>query len=270
VQVLYQAFCGTTGAPWIDYLVVDRIVVPEASRPFYDEALVTMPHCYMIANDAMRLADPGPTRADEGLPENSVVFCSFAGGFKITREIFASWMRILAAVPGSVLWLLGERDAQTANIRRAAAAAGIDPGRLVFADRVTKDHHLARHRLADLFLDTTYYSGHVSALDSLFVATPVLALPGEAFTGRVAKSFLTVLGLADELVCSDGAEYEARAIALGNDRAALADLRARLAQAVKTTPLFDTAGWVRDMERAYRRMWDIAVAGEPPHDFALD
>jgi predicted O-linked N-acetylglucosamine transferase (SPINDLY family) len=270
VQVLYQAFCGTMGAPWIDYLIVDRTVVPEGSRPFYDEAPVWMPDCYMVGNGAMRIAEPGPGRAEEGLPGDAVVFCSFAGGFKIGRAVFASWMRILDRVPGAVLWLLGERPALTGNLRRAAAAAGIDPARLVFAERRPKAEHLARHRHADLFLDTTHYSGHVSAMDSLFVAVPVLALPGDAFTGRVSASFLKVLGLDGELVCADAGEYESRAVALGNDPAALAALRARLEEAVRTTPLFDTKRWVRNVERGYRAMWDIAAAGEKPRPIALD
>ena len=268
VQVLYQAYCGTMGSPSIDYLVADRTVVPDASRAHYSEALVMMPDCYMVGNGFMRVSPRTFGRADEGLPETGVVFCSFCGGFKITRDIFTRWMRVLGAVPGSVLWLLGGPERMKANLRAAASAAGVEPDRLVFATRRPKDEHLARHRLADLFLDTPLYCAHVSGMDALFVGVPILTRYGDVFTGRVSSSCLRVLGM-DELITPDFDAYERLAVALGNDPTRLAALKDRLGRAVATGPLFDTARWVRHIERAWQMIRDHRLAGEKPADITV-
>ncbi len=269
VQVLYQAFCGTTAAPWIDYLMVDRVVIPPASRDHYSEALVTLPGCYMVANNTAPVAKRRPSRDKEGLPAEGVVFCSFCNGFKITRRVFGLWMRVLAQVPGAVLWLRRGPAAMQANLRAAAASQGIDLERLVFAVRhPEKADHLARHRLADLFLDTPIYGGHVSALDSLWVGTPLLTRRGETFAARVGASYLTHLGM-EELIVRDDEAYEALAVALGRDTARLAALRLKLRAALTTQPLFDTAGWVAGLEGAFQAIWRKHAVGQSPQDIEI-
>lgn len=268
VQVLYQAFCCTTGSDWIDYLVVDATVVPEPSRPHYSEALVYMPHCYMVANDTTPIGTQQTTRADHGLPADGIVLCSFSNPYKITRDIFARWMAILDRVPGSVLWLIGGPEAMMRNLRAAADSHGIDPARVVFADRRPKPQHLERHRHADLFLDTPIYCAHVSALDSLWTGSPVLTCRGDTFVSRVGASFLVNLGL-EELICEDLDAYAALATDLCNTPDRLDGLRRKLADALRTAPLFDTAGWISDVEKAYRAMWDAAVAGEHPRTITI-
>ena len=256
-------------APWIDYLIVDRIVVPPASRRHYSEALVTLPGCYMVANNTAPVAKRAPSRKDEGLPAEGVVFCSFCNGFKITRRIFDLWMRVLAQVPGAVLWLRRGPAAMQENLRAAAASQGVDPARLVFARRYPeKADHLSRHRLAELFLDTPIYGGHVSALDSLWVGTPLLTRRGETFAARVGASYLTHLGM-EELIVPDDEAYEAMAVALGRDPARLAILHRKLRAKLSTQPLFDTAGWVAGIEHAYQAIWAKHAAGLPPQDIEI-
>jgi predicted O-linked N-acetylglucosamine transferase (SPINDLY family) len=269
VQVLYLAYCGTTGSDWIDYLVADPIVVPAASRRHYSEALVLMPECFMAANDAAAIAETTPGRADEGLPDAATVFCSFANRYKISRDTFTLWMGILAAVPGSVLWLPGGSEVMTDNLCAAARGAGIDPDRVVFARRTaSKAEHMARHRLADLFLDTPVYGAHVSGLDSLWAGVPLLTIQGNGFSSRVGASFLKQLGLEELITCGPDA-YAELAIALGNDPARLAGLRGRVGQAVASGHLFDTGRWVRNLEKAYRALWKNHLAGAPPGTIEL-
>ena len=269
IQVLYQAFCGTSGSDWIDYLIVDRIVVPESSKSEFTEGLVYLPNCFMVGNNETPINGLGTTRAEEGLPLDGPVLSSFSNPYKITREIFSCWMRVLKSVPDAALWLNGGPAPMMDNLHRAAEKQGIDSARIVFASRMPdKADHLARHAHADLFLDTLIYGAHISALDSLWAGTPVLTCFGSTFTARVGASFLKNLGL-DELVTQNIADYEALAIALANDPKRLSNLRARLKTGRDTYPLFDTAGWVADVERAYRAIWDACCTGDRPQVISL-
>jgi predicted O-linked N-acetylglucosamine transferase (SPINDLY family) len=269
VHALYMAFSGTMAAPWVDYVIADRIILPSASRRHYTEAPVYMPECFFIGNDAVPISDTVPPRESEGLPEDGVVYCSFSNGFKITREIFALWMRILHRVPGSVLWLLGGEAGMERNLRRAADDSGAGAARLVFAQRVPKADHLARLRHGDLFLDTPVYGSHVSALDALWAGLPMLTRSGDGFAARVGASFLTCLDLHEMIAHSDE-EYEELAVELGLDPDRRTALRQKLAERRTTAPLFDTAAWVENVERAYRAMWDIYEAGDKPREIVLD
>ena len=253
VQVNYLGFPGTLGAPYIDYIVADRIVIPPDERGCFTEKVVTLPECYQ-ANDRDR-ARPGPAPARDscGLPADGVVFCCFNNTYKIVPALFARWMRILAAVPGSVLWLMADNAAAAANLRTEAAARGIAPERLVFAPRAALPDHLARHACADLFLDTLPYNAHTTASDALWAGLPLLTCAGATFAGRVAASLLTHVGLPD-LVAFSPDDYERRAVALATDPQALAALRARLAASRLTAPLFDTARFTHGLERAYEAM----------------
>ena len=269
IQVSYQTHLGSMGADWLDYMIVDRVMVRPEDRAHYTEALVYMPHCYQVNDDEARIADAPPPRADEGLPEDGMVYCAILGGQKITREIFAVWMRILKRAPGSVLWLSGGKRLRN-NLCRAARDHGVDDDRLVFAGHVPdKADHLARLRLADLFLDAPIYGAHSSAVDCLWAGTPVLTRPGAVFSSRGAATLLSTLGL-DELIADTFEDYEDIAVALGRDGEARRTLRARVAARRRAAPLYGTQRWVRDVERAYEEMWSIHCRGEAPREIVLD
>lgn len=267
VQATYLGFAGTTGADFIDYLIGDAFVTPELVAGAYSEALVHLPGSYMVA-DPERAVGPVPERAACGLPERGFVFCAFNRTDKLRPAVFDIWMRVLAAVPGSVLWLTAGGEAAE-NLRAEAEARGVDPGRLAFAGRVPEARdHLARLRLADLFLDTLPYNAHATALDALHVGVPVLTCPGTGFAGRVGGSLLTSLGLAD-LIAPDPAAYEAAAVHLATHPDALAALRERLARAKGPGTPFDPVGHARALEAAYLVMRDRHASGAAPAPIAV-
>jgi predicted O-linked N-acetylglucosamine transferase (SPINDLY family) len=211
-----------------------------------------------------------PVRAEHGLPENGFVFCGFNAPYKLTPEMFAIWIRLLKAVDGSVLWLSGLNDVAKANLRREAERAGVSPDRLVFAARVEDAaDHLARHRLADLFLDTLPYNAHATAVDALWAGLPVLTCIGSTFAGRVAASLLTATGVP-ELITQSLADYEALALQLAREPALLAAIKAKLASNRDSCPLFDAASYTRHIEAAYSEMWQRHRRGEPPASYAVE
>ena len=248
VQATWLGYAGTTGAPFIDHAIVDRVIAPDAEA--FSEKLAYLPHSFFPTDDS-RAIGTAPTRAEAGLPPSAFVFCCFNQSWKFTGDVFATWMRLLAAVPDSVLWLKPPAAAGD-NLRRAARDAGIDPARLVFAGQAPMDVHLARHALADLFLDTAPYNAHATACDALWAGLPVLTCRGTAFAGRVAASLLTAVSLP-ELITETPQDYEALALALARDPARLKSLRARLTNRA-TTPLFDTTAFARDLEALYLRL----------------
>lgn len=252
VQVTWLGYPGTTGAPFIDYLIGDGVVTPTEDQPFYSEKLVRLADTY-FPTDPARPIGVTPSRADEGLPETGFVFCSFNNAWKFTRPVFDVWIRLLHAVPGSVLWLKQPPADTRANLEKEAGARGIEPARLVFAGNAPLDVHLARHRLAGLFLDTLPYNAHATAADALWAGLPVLTCKGQAFAGRVAASLLGAVGLP-ELVTENLAAYEAQALALARDPARLQALKDRLAQNLPTMPLFDADRFRQSIEDAYLRM----------------
>jgi predicted O-linked N-acetylglucosamine transferase (SPINDLY family) len=268
VQLGFLGYAASTGFDFIDYLVSDRTVAPFEHAPLYSEKLVHLPDTYYPHPSHMDVAAELAPRPAHGLPEQGFVFCCFNNNYKIGPEFFACWMRLLAAVPGSVLWLMGDNPWTEANLRAAAAGHGIDPARLVFAERQTPVLHRARHRHADLFLDTLPYNAPTTATDALWMALPVLTLLGRSNAGRVAASLLRTVGLP-QLVTSSLAEYEALALRLAHAPAELAALRAHLEAVRATTPLFDSARFTRHLEAAYERMHGIAAAGLPPEAFAV-
>ena len=235
----------------MDAIIADPVVLPMEQQAFYTELIVHLPDCYQV-NDASRVVTPAPTRAKAGLPDGFVL-CCFNNNWKIAPPVFDIWMRLLLAVPGSVLWLLQDSDEAAANLRREAAARGVAQERLIFAPRVSPEEHLARHRLADLFLDTLPYNAHTGASDALWVGVPLVTLKGESFHGRVAASILSAIGLP-ELITENPADYERLALALASDGARLAALREKLGANRKTAPLFDTARFTRNLEAAYEMM----------------
>jgi protein O-GlcNAc transferase len=266
IQVNYLGYPGTSGAEFIDYIIVDRFVVPAEQQPFFSERAVYLPDCYQCNDDKRETAARTPSRRECGLPERGLVFCCFNNSWKLTPLFFDIWMRLLRAVPESVLWLYEANPLVKANLAREAEARGIAPERLVFASRLPQAEHLARHRLADLFLDTLPYNAHTTASDALWAGLPVLTCAGSTFAGRVAGSLLRAVGL-DELVTASLEEYEALALQLARDAELLTGLRARLAQNRRSYPLFDTGRYTRHLEAAYWRMSEIRMAGQPPIAF---
>jgi protein O-GlcNAc transferase len=268
IQVNYLGFPGTLGAPAMDYILADRIVIPEGERRHFTEQVVWLPDCYQVNDDTRRIADQRPTRAEEGLPETGFVFCNFNQSYKLVPETFASWMRVLKQVEGSVLWLMEGNGAFTQHLRQEAERQGVAGGRLVFARNQPLDRHLARLPLADLFLDSLPYNAHTTASDALWAGVPLLTCRGRAFAGRVAASLLRAIGLP-ELIAGDWAAYEALAVRLAREPGLLRGLRDRLAQNRAAYPLFDTDRFRRHIESAYRQMWEIAQRGEAPRHFAV-
>jgi protein O-GlcNAc transferase len=268
LQVAYLGYPGTSGAAFIDYLIADALVAPPDSDKNFTEAIARLPRCYQPADRRLTIAAEPPRRSAEGLPATGVVFCCFNNGFKLGPDIFASWMRLLAASPGSVLWLLESNPVLPARLRHAAANDGIAPERLVFAARRDRPTHLARHRLADVFLDTTPYGAHTTASDALRLGVPVVSCPGEAFASRVAASLLHSLGLS-ELIAADFPGYEAIALGLARDPLRLAAMKARLAEGLAHSSLLDAPGHACDLEAAYERMWENWRAGRPAAAFEV-
>lgn len=267
VQVNYLGHPGTMGARYIDYLIADRRIVPEGHERYYAEKIVCLPDSYQANDPKRRIAERTPARADEGLPEASFVFCSFNGSFKITPEVFDIWMRLLKVVDGSVLWLLDDNAAAVRNLKREAEARGVPAQRLVFAPRRPLDEHLARHRLAGLFLDTLPCNAHTTASDALWAGLPVLTCTGNTFAGRVAASLLFAMGLP-ELIANSLSSYESMAMNLARDPTALAQLSAKLVDQRNTAPLFDTERFARHLESAYVTMWERAQRGLPAEAFS--
>lgn len=268
VQVNYLGYPSTSGAPFMDYVIADPVVLPFSDAAFYTEKIVHLPDCYQ-PNDPELPVGERPTRADCDLPDEAFVFCAFNSAWKLDPEVFSAYTRILKAVPGSVLWVLENRKNSADTLRREAEARGLDPARLVFAPIVPLKDHFARLPLADLFLDTFPYTAHTTASDMLRMGLPMVTRTGRSFASRVAASIMTQMNLAD-FITTDVEGFVARAVALANDPAALAEARARLAAARPTSPLFDIDRYARHMERAFETMVARSRAGLPPEAFAVE
>jgi len=255
IQVNYLGYPGTMGAPYIDYLIADQTLIPQESRRQYSENIVYLPHSYQVNDRKRQIADRVFARAELGLPSTGFVFCCFNNNYKITPDTFDGWMRTLKQVEGSVLWLLEVNKTAINNLRREAQARGVNPGRLVFAQRMPLPEHLARHRAADLFIDTLPCNAHTTASDALWAGLPVLTRTGESFAARVAASLLNAIGLP-ELVTTTQEQYEATAIELASNPSRLAELKDRLHRNRSTMPLFDTEQFAKHLENAYTQMYE--------------
>ncbi|QKO22876.1 glycosyltransferase family 41 protein [Rhodoferax sp. BAB1] len=261
IQVNYLGFPGTMGAEYMDYLITDAVASPPGSEPFYTEKLARVPNCFMPHDSQQTISDHTPPRSEFGLPETGFVFCCFNNYYKISPEVFDIWMRLLKGVVGSVLWLSDGPAVAKENLRREAAARGVDPVRLVFARRVdAMADHLARYRLADLFLDTLPYNAHTTACDALWAGVPVLTRMGQSFASRVAASLLHAVGLP-ELVTESAEDYEMLALGLALNPARLRLLRQQLSDKRLTSPLFRTGQLTRDIETLYTTMHQRQVEG---------
>jgi predicted O-linked N-acetylglucosamine transferase (SPINDLY family) len=255
--------------PYVDYIIADRIVIPEEHQPRCSENVVYLPYSFQPNDRNRPTAEETPARADVDLPATGFVFACFNTSYKITRTMFDIWMRLLERVENSVLWLLEDNVSATINLRREARMRGIDPARLVFAPRMPPARHQARQRLADLFLDTLPMNAHATASDALWVGLPVLTCIGNLFRSRVAASLLHAVGLP-ELVTASLAEYEALALALARDLPRLNAIKAKLIRNRSTAPLFDTPRYTRHLEAGYAVMCQRSRLGLPPVSFAVD
>ena len=262
IQVSYIGFLGTMGADFIDYLIADPVIIPEAAKHYYAEKIAYLPSYQ--ANDSKRcIADREFTRNELGLPEQGFVFCCFNNNYKINPLIYDSWMRILKAVEGSVLLLYVDNDECQINLSKEAELRGINPRRIIFGERLPVPEYLARYRCADLFLDTLPYNAGTTASDALWVGLPVLTCMGETFASRVAASLLTAIRLP-ELITASLVDYEAMAIGLATHPTKLKEIKGKLAHNRLTTPLFNTPLFTRHIEAAYMAMYERYQADLPP------
>jgi protein O-GlcNAc transferase len=267
VQVNFLGYPGTMGAPFVDYLIGDVIVTPPEHAAHFTEKLALLPHAYQ-PNDRHRQIAPMPTRAECGLPEEAFVFCGFNQSFKILPEMFEVWMRLLREVPGSVLWLLQTNRWAEQNLRREAEGRGVDASRLIFAPRLPLSQHLARQQFADLLLDTLPYNAHTTASDALWTGVPVVTCMGDTFAARVAGSLLHAVGLP-ELITQSMEDYAQLALKLALEPEALQRVKTKLGKNRDTAPLFDSAGFTRDLEALYERMQACWLEGRAPEMIVL-
>jgi protein O-GlcNAc transferase len=260
------------GAPFMDCIIADPVVIPESQEAAYTERVVRLPHCYLPWDSKRGRSPPSVDRVEAGLPPSGMVFCGFNNSYKITREAFQIWLSLLRDVPDSVLWLRSMNSDAAQNLRAAATAMGICSDRLIFAAHVEQiDHYLARLGLADLFLDTFPYNAHTTAADALCAGVPVLTCQGDSFASRVGASLLTSAGLP-ELICATADDYRAKALQLATSPAELSRVRSRVLEARWSSPVFDTGLYTRNLEALYFSIWDDARAGRAggPESFTVE
>jgi len=263
IQISYLGYPGTLGADFIDYIIADPVVIPEDNRRFYSENIIYLPKTYQPNDNRRVIADKEFTREEMGLPNDGFVFCCFNNNYKISPSEFDVWMRLLGKAEASVLWLLKSNKWSEDNLKREAEARGISGDRLIFAEKLSLAEHLARHRLADLFLDTFNYNAHTTASDALWAGLPVITKLGQGFAARVAGSLLSAVGLR-ELITENEAEYEALALKLATTPTELAQIKSKLAANRLTEPLFDGEMYTKDLERAYQIAYNRYFNGHQP------
>lgn len=263
IQVNYLGYPGTMGAKYFDYLIADSTLIPNASQRHYSEKIAYLPNSYQANDRKRQIANKQFSREELGLPKTGFVFCCFNNNYKILPGTFDGWMRILKQVEGSVLWLLEDNPTAARNLREEAGARSVSAERLIFAKRMPLAEHLARHRVADLFIDTLPCNAHTTASDALWAGLPLLTCVGETFAGRVAASLLNAIGLP-ELIATTQEQYEALAVELATNTGRLKDIRQKLENNRLTTPLFDTRMLTKHIEAAYTQMYERFQADLPP------
>lgn len=268
VQIHYLGYPGTLGTNFIDYLVADNTLIPEEHQSFYSEKIIYMPDVYQVNDRSRKLASLNDSRADHELPDNCFVFCCFNNNWKITPDVFDIWMRLLDKVRDSVIWLFEDNATASANLRQAAAIRNVSPNRLVFAKRKTHSEHLARHRHADLFLDTFYYNAHTTASDALWAGLPMITKLGETYASRVGASLLRAVGLP-ELVVETTEAYEELALDFALNPEKLFRIKQKLEKSRFEAPLFDTPRFTKNLETAYEAVWARHQAGMAPDHILL-
>lgn len=268
VQVSYLGYPGSLGASFMDYIVADPVLIPAEHRDAYSENVIYLPHTYQPTDNARRISDEALARADYGLPDDAFVFCSFNNSYKIGRVEFRIWMRVLKQVENSVLWLLDTNEWSVNNLRKEARLMGVDPSRLIFAPKVSQAEHLARHKHADLFLDSYFYNAHTTASDALWGGLPLVTKVGKQFSARVAASILTAVGL-QELITSNDEDYERLIIELATSPEKLGSIKEKLLDNIPKMPLFDTERYTRNFENALMQAHAIQMEGMGPRDIVV-
>ena len=253
IQISYLGYPGTTGSDGIDYLLADKVIIPDKFRKFYSEKVIYMPNCYQC-NDSKRKTSKNEFRKIElGLPENAFVFACFNANNKITSEEFDIWMSLLKKIKNSVLWLYKSNDYSQINLKKESEKRGVESSRIIFADKLCNEDHLSRIKCADLFLDTFNFNAHTTASDALWSGVPVITKQGKSFSARVCSSLLTSLGL-EELIVQDNEEYEKKAFSIATNNLYLKDLKYRLNQSRTTSTLFDTKVFTRNLEEIFFKL----------------
>jgi predicted O-linked N-acetylglucosamine transferase (SPINDLY family) len=264
VQINYLGYPGTLGADFIDYIVADPIVIPENKRQHYSEQIMYLPHTYQPNDNTRTISQKIQTREDMGLPNDAFVFCCFNNNYKISPKEFDIWMRLMAKVEGSVLWLLKSNQWTEHNLKREAEARGISKDRVIFAERLENSEHLARHRLADLFVDTFNVNAHTTASDALWAGLPVVTKLGKGFAARVAGSLLNAVGLP-ELITDNEEAYEALILELATKPKKLKKIKEKLETNRLSTPLFDTEQYTKHLENGYLQAYHKFFNEEIPN-----
>jgi predicted O-linked N-acetylglucosamine transferase (SPINDLY family) len=250
IQINYLGYPGTMGADFIDYIIADRVVIPENLQHQYSEKVLYLPDCYQVNDQTREIANTKYSRELLGLPNSGFIYCCFNANYKITPTVFDAWMRILKSVEGSILWLFEDNEKAASNLRLEATKRGVDSSRIYFAKRAPLPEHLARQKVADLFLDTWPCNAHTTTSDALWTGLPVLTFPGEAFASRVAASLLSAAGLPEMIVDSQS-KYEALAINLAKNTEQLKNLKKKLLLSLNTAKLFNTTQFTRKIEDIY-------------------
>jgi predicted O-linked N-acetylglucosamine transferase (SPINDLY family) len=257
------------GAEYIDYIIADPTLIPSKNQQYYSEKIVYLPNSYQVNDRKRVIADKVFTREELDLPKEGFVFCCFNNIYKITPSTFDGWVRILKAVNGSILWLLEDNPIAVLNLRKEAQFRGLDPNRLLFAKKINPSQHLARHCVADLFIDTLPYNAHTTASDALWAGLPVLTCMGESFASRVAASLLNAIELP-ELITTTQEQYEATAIELANNPEKLKAIKYKLERNRQTTALFDTPRFTKHIQSAYRQMYEAYQADLPLNNIYIE
>ena len=268
IQISHLGYPGTMGADFIDYIIADKIVIPEKFDCFYSERIIRLPHTYQPNDNTRAISKTVVTRLAMGLPERGFVFCCFNNSYKISSEEFNIWMRILSKVEGSVLWLIKANKGAVKNLKKEAQSRGVASHRLVFADKAPQDQHIARHRLADLFIDTFNCNAHTTASDALWAGLPLVTKLGQGFAARVAGSLLTAIGLP-ELIVENLEDYEALILDLANNPKRLTAIKEKLAANRLSKPLFDTELFTKHLEEGYQQAYQRYAQGKLPKNISV-
>ncbi|MES2497559.1 MAG: tetratricopeptide repeat protein [Pseudomonadota bacterium] len=268
VQINYLGYPGSMGAPFIDYILADKTLIPPDAQRFYSEKIIYLPDQYQVQDALIDSHGQGPTRADAGLPEDAFIFCAINNSYKLTETAFDVWMDLLSQVDGSILWLYASNPGVEGNLRREASARGVDPARLIFSGKRSYGDYVAQLACADLFLDSFVYNAGATASDALRSGLPIITKPGQGYTARMAASLLRAIGL-DEMIAQDEEDYRRLALDLATDRAKLARVRSALDGNRTTMPLFDTARFTANIEAGYDRAFEIAMRGEEPRHIEI-
>ena len=263
IQINYLGYPGTMGANFMDYIIADKILIPDELKKYYTEKIIQLPYSYMPTDNTRKISNKVITRSDMGLPENGFVFCGFNNSYKISPSEFDIWMRLLLKIPDSVLWLRHSNKWSEDNLRNEAEKRTIDQSRLIFAERIPMDEHLARHQLADLFLDTFTFNAHSTTVDALWAGLPVITKPGQGFAARVAASLLNAINMP-ELVTHTEQEYESLALELASNPEKLKQIKHKLKINRLTTPLFDTLQYTRYLENGYQKAYQQFFNNQTP------